>query len=59
MYRAREMGAQVQVKGAYSVFIVMDVVFDIQVLFVSLSFNISNVLGSSFSVICYVWWDKN
>lgn len=59
MYRGREMGAQVQVEGAYSVFIVMDVVFDIQVLFVSLSFNISNVLGSSFSVICYVWWDKN
>lgn len=59
MYRGRGMGAQVQVKGAYSVFIVMDVVFDIQVLFVSLSFNISNVLGSSCSVICYVWWDKN
>lgn len=54
-----EMGAKVQVKGACSMFIVMGVVFDIQVLFVSLSFNISNVLGSSFSAVWYVWWNKN
>lgn len=53
------MGTKVQVKGVCSIFIVMDVVFDIQVFFVSLSFDISNVLGSSFSAICYVWWNKN